>query len=470
MSNKGTNDTRGTVLLTDDEPAMRMALREVLGRNGWKTELAESGEAALEKLSQNTPYDLMITDFRMGGMSGLDLLRAARKEKPDLPMVLMTAFGTVEDAVMAMKEGASDYLLKPFTMETILEVVDRVSKRPGETPTPRDAEQPSRASARRGQTPPRRRIIARAPDLLRIFDFCGEIAKSDATVLLTGESGTGKEVIARHIHEESGRQGGMVAVNCAALPEGLLESELFGHEKGAFTGAILSRKGRFEQAQGGTLLLDEISEMPLALQAKLLRVLQEKEICPVGGSHPIQLNVRIIATTNRDIEQAVAEGSFRQDLFYRLNVIMLPIPPLRERLEDIVPLAEYFVEKYHHPSRPEQSLSSEVIQHLRGRTWPGNVRELENLIERACLLARGDEIRLEDLHLRLGASKERGDQRPNPSIDLNGPITLEEMERKLILRTLDRNGGNRTRAAEALGVSVRTIRNKLNQYGVREAV
>jgi DNA-binding NtrC family response regulator len=297
---------KGTILVVDDEPGMRLALREVLRRAGWEVALADGGEQALEELDRSAGVDLLITDFRMSGMTGLDLLREARVRRPRLPLVMMTAYGTVEDAVAAMREGAADYLLKPFSMETVLEVVERVLRAPSMAEIP--APEPCAAG---GQPT----LIAESAALRPVLDVAWTVAGADSTVLLTGESGVGKDVIARAIHQAGNRRGPFVAVNCAALPEGLLESELFGHEKGAFTGAILTRKGRFEQAEGGTLLLDEISEMPLALQSKLLRVLQEKEISPVGSAETIKLNVRVIATTNRDLEQAVADGQFRQDLF-----------------------------------------------------------------------------------------------------------------------------------------------------------
>ena len=466
---------KGTVLVADDEPGMRLALREVLQRSGWQVVMAENGERALDLLKQEQPYQLLMTDFRMGGMTGLELLHEARKLRPTLPAVMMTAYGTVEDAVRAMREGAGDYLLKPFSLETVIEVVDRVT-RPENLPSPSEGESEAKsansangASPRRAKIGTEHAIIYQGPALREVLEIAKDVADADSTVMLTGESGTGKEVVARYIHEQSGRRGPFVAINCAALPEGLLESELFGHEKGAFTGAILARKGKFEQACGGTLLLDEISEMPLALQAKLLRVLQEKEVSPIGGNGTIKLDVRIVATSNRDLERAVANGDFRQDLYYRLNVIALPVPALRERPEDIMPLAEHFLRKFHRAGRPEQRLADEVRSFMQSNSWPGNVRELENLMERACLLGRGEVIRLEDLHLNLAAESART---PDLSVTLNldAQITLEEMERRLIMRTLDRTGGNRTRTADLLGVSVRTIRNKLHQYGIAEPV
>jgi DNA-binding NtrC family response regulator len=467
------NHDRGTILVVDDEPGMRLALREVLRRAGWRVVLAESAQLGLEELDALSEARLVITDFRMPGKTGLELLRELRRQRPTLPLVMMTAYGTVEDAVAAMREGAADYLLKPFSMETVLEIVDRVLSAPPVeaigAPTSAKAEPDS--SKIGGEE---RLMIAESPGLRRVLDVVWTVATADSTVLLTGESGTGKEVLARAVHKASGRRGPFVAVNCAALPEGLLESELFGHEKGAFTGAVLNRKGRFEQANGGTLLLDEISEMPLALQAKLLRVLQEREISPVGSTENVKLDVRVIATCNRDLEQAVADGQFRQDLFYRLNVIALKVPPLRDRREDILPLAEFFLTKYQRRDRPARRFAEALKRHLAAQPWNGNVRELENLIERACLLAREEEIQVEDLYPgatpkpTMAAAAGAAGFPACETLPLDEPITIEEMERRLILATLARHGGNRTRTADILGVSVRTIRNKLNEYGVKE--
>jgi two-component system response regulator FlrC len=471
--------TPKTVLIVDDEAGMRLALREVLRRAGWEALLAEDAAQALATLDARPDVALTITDFRMPGMNGLELLREARRRRPALRQIMMTAYGAVEDAVAAMRAGASDYLLKPFSMETVLSVVeqamalapagDSAATTPAEAPAGND-----RASATVRVEP-----IAQSAALRRVLEIVEAVAQADSTVLLTGESGVGKEVIARVLHRSSGRRGQFVAVNCAALPEGLLESELFGHEKGAFTGAILSRKGRFEQANGGTLLLDEISEMPLALQAKLLRVLQEKEISPVGSGDTFHVDARVVATTNRDLQRAVAQGQFRQDLYYRLHVIALRVPPLRERREDVLPLAEHFLIEHRRRDRPGRRFSGEALRWLPAQAWPGNARELENIIERACLLARGEEIGLDDLDPamthRLAATggftggviggAMSADGMP---LSMSEPVTLGEMERRLIMATLARTGGNRTRAAGVLGVSVRTIRNKLNEYGVKD--
>jgi two-component system response regulator FlrC len=477
-----------TVLIVDDEAGMRLALREVLRRAGWEALLAEDSAQALATLDARPDVALMITDFRMPGMNGLELLREARRRRPALRQIMMTAYGAVEDAVAAMRAGAADYLLKPFSMETVLAVVEQaMALAPSQAPACDASSMTTPAGNDRAASAPKDDVaadsrpepIAQSAALRRVLEIVEAVAQADSTVLLTGESGVGKEVVARALHRASGRRGPFVAVNCAALPEGLLESELFGHEKGAFTGAILSRKGRFEQAGGGTLLLDEISETPLALQAKLLRVLQEKEISPVGSGDTIRVDARVVATTNRDLQRAVAQGQFRQDLYYRLHVIALRVPPLRERREDVLPLAEHFLRQHRRHDRPGRRFSAEALRWLPAQPWPGNARELENIIERACLLARGEELGLDDLdpamtHRLAATGVAMGNAMGGVAggegmpFSMGEPITLGEMERRLIMATLARTGGNRTRAAGVLGVSVRTIRNKLNEYGVKD--
>lgn len=462
---------KGKILVVDDEEGMRVALTDVLRRDGWSVEAVDRPDLALDRIKASEDYDLLMTDYRMNEMTGLDLARQVRSLRPNLPIVMMTAYGSVEDAVAAMKEGVDDYLLKPFSFETVTKVVGDVVK--AERPAP-EATRARRSSSKRGCEAGR--IIGDDVAWKNSLHVADHVADSSATILLTGESGTGKEVLARYIHERSGRSGPYVAINCAALPEGVLESELFGHEKGAFTGAVLARKGRFEQADGGTILLDEISEIPLALQAKLLRVLQEREINPIGSDATVKLDIRVIATTNRDLEAYVEEGHFRQDLYYRLNVIAIDLPPLRERPGDIQRLAEYFVERYRRPNRPAARLSAEAKDFLMRHAWMGNVRELENVMERACLLARSEEIQTADLHLDARSPLSSTDFSSAPAGRARDPHmafpagqTLDEMERRMILHTLDTHQGNRTRTARALGVSVRTIRNKLHQYGVTES-
>jgi DNA-binding NtrC family response regulator len=475
------------ILVVDDEVGMQIALREVLQRQNHIVTIAGDGMAALNYLETQT-FDLVLSDVRMPEVTGIELLERVRTRRPELPVVIMTAFGTIEDAVEAMKKGASDYLLKPFSSEAIESVVNGILRQRGEKRPEEDSTEVSDEAIEVSSANP----IAISPRMREILDVAREVADSVATVLIQGESGTGKEVLARYIHHYSGRTDrSFVAINCAALPEGLLESELFGHEKGAFTGAVIARKGKFELANRGTLLLDEVSEMPLVLQAKLLRALQEREVDPIGAQRPVPLDVRVIATTNRDLASYVNEGNFREDLFYRLQVIAIEIPPLRERYEDILPLAEYFLRRHCRMNRrPRKRLSVAMKDYMVEQDWPGNVRQLENFIERAVLLCREEEIRPDNVHMfssvaapmmlprndRLEVSTAMGggetysgetlEDRAGPVLSYpQDHVTLEEMEKRMILQTLQKVGGNRTRAADMLGVSVRTIRNKLNQYG-----
>ncbi len=431
------------VLVVEDEREMQRALEAVLEGCGLRVSTAEDGLHAMTKFKQDL-YDLVIADVRMPRMSGLELLKEIKRISPLTPVVLLTAYGTVEGAVNAMKEGAFDYIEKPFSPEVLEEVVKRaLASRPEE------------------EKQKRRTIIAQDPKMLELLEVARTIAPSTAPVLISGESGTGKELLARYIHEQSQRRGRpFVAVNCAALPEGLLETELFGHERGSFTGAVAQKKGKFELAHRGTLLLDEVSEMPLALQAKILRALQEGEIDRVGGTKPVAVDVRVIATTNRDLVEEVHKGRFREDLFFRLNVVPLHIPPLRERKGDIPLLANFFLEKYTALNgKGIEGFSPETMKLLEEYSWPGNVRELENVVHRAVLLAKGPLIEPKDLVIDEGLAS-----RIDPPIKPG--TSLKEMERWLILETLKKVGGNRTQAARLLGVSVRTIRNKLKEYKI----
>ncbi|NQU44948.1 sigma-54-dependent Fis family transcriptional regulator [bacterium] len=477
------------ILVVDDESGMRIALREVLARQGYEVSVASDALEAIQHIEEGI-YDLVLTDVRMPEMTGIELLERLQVRKPELPILVMTAYGTIEDAVEAMKKGASDYLLKPFSSDTIEKVVKRALERsnPARTTEPEPAEESDESENNSGNAS--RDLIAISENSRQVLALSKQVADSVATILIQGESGTGKEVIARYIHSQSDRRNGpFVAVNCAALPEGLLESELFGHEKGAFTGAVQARKGKFELANRGTLLLDEVSEMPLPLQAKLLRVLQEREIDPIGAQKPVSLNVRVIATTNRNLANYVQEGNFREDLFYRLQVITVEMPPLRERRDDILPLAEYFMRRHCRVNRrPRKRMTKAMKDYLVTQNWRGNVRELENFLERAVLLCQTDEMTPENIFLGGNPSS------PLPGVTLNRTqslepkipptrndspgiesqavmapgelVTLEEMERRLILQTLETVNGNRTRAADLLGVSVRTIRNKLHLYGL----
>jgi len=429
------------VLVVDDEPSVCRSLSMVLERFGFEVTAAGDGLEALERFRRGL-HDLVIADLKMPGLSGLELLREVKRLSPGTPVVLLTAFGTVETAVQAMKEGAFDFLQKPFGLEQLKDVVSR-ALRPKEEG---GVERP---------------IIAKSQRMLELLDMAKEAAQSAAPVLITGESGTGKELLARYIHAQGPRrEGPFVAVNCAAIPEGLLESELFGHERGAFTGAVGQKKGKFELAHRGTLLLDEISEMPISLQAKLLRALQEGEVDRIGGTKPVKVDVRPIATSNRDLLQRIKEGKFREDLYFRLNVIHLHIPPLRERREDIPLLVHHFLEKYSRLNgRPLRELSPKAMKALLDYHWPGNVRELENVIHRAVLFSRGERIEERDLRLEREALTEEGHRTLS---DLN----LREAEKRLIVLALERAKGNRTEAARLLGVSVRTVRNKIKEYGL----
>lgn len=464
------------ILIVDDEQNMRVALFEVLSRNGHDVAVAENGEMALEMIAKQPP-ELVITDIKMPGMDGLELLRQVKALRPELPVVIMTGFATVDTAVEAMKQGAFDYLLKPFPVEVIEETVARVFALQRRLPQPADRPGVQKTGEAAAFEKP---LIGRNPKLLQLMARARSVASSKATVLILGESGTGKEVFARFIHLESDRRNGpFVALNCAALPEGLLESELFGHEKGAFTGAIVTKKGKFELADGGTLLLDEIGEIPLHLQAKLLRVLQEEEVDRLGGRAPFKIDVHVLATTNCDLELAVKEGVFRQDLYYRLNVIPLKLPPLRERREDVGLLVDFFVRKYAAQyGKSVKKPSAAVWERFADYGWPGNVREMENLIERAMLLSQGQELELWDfwddveppsrseaVEVVSPASGHSAVAAANTSAAMEiGTQTLREVERQMILQALQANDNNRTHAAEILGISVRTLRNKLHEY------
>jgi two-component system response regulator FlrC len=438
------------ILIVDDDAAMRRALTEVLGRGGFEVEQAPSGQHGIERLA-GEPFDLVVSDLRMPGLGGLNLLREVRRRHPALPVILITAFGTIEDAVSAMKLGAYDFLTKPFSPQELLRLVRRALT------TDTSAPRPPRARAARP-------IVTQDPAMLQVLDVAESIAASRAPVLIEGESGTGKELLARFIHERSPRRGkAFVAVNCAALPAELLESELFGHEKGAFTGAITRKGGKFELANGGTILLDEVSEMEFALQAKLLRVLQEYAIDRLGGVAPIPVDVRVIATTSSRLADLVERGRFREDLFYRLSVIPLTLPPLRERRRDLDPLIEHFLGAA--GVTVAGGITAEARQWLLERPWRGNVRELQNVIERAVLLSRGRPIERGDLEgAGMTARPFAGAGGGVSGLTSLAGLTIAEMERRLILETLRVTNNNRTRAAQQLGISIRTLRNKLAEY------
>jgi DNA-binding NtrC family response regulator len=427
----------GRLLVVDDEAGMRSALEASFRRRGWKVETAGSAADAVARFRQRM-HPLVITDIRMPGTDGFALMRELRALAPQTAVILLTAFGSVPDAVNAMRGGACDYLIKPVAFEPLERAVRRLLEdAPGDEPA----------------------LVGSAPAWQQAVQRARQVAASNADILIQAESGTGKELVARMIHRLSPRRDRpFIAINCAACPETLLESELFGHAKGAFTGAAASKPGKFELANSGTLMLDEVGELPLALQPKLLRALQEREFDRLGDTRAVRVDIRVVATTNRPLEAMVKEGSFRADLFYRLNVIPLTLPPLRERPEDLPALAEHFVRLYA-PAGRAPRLRPEFLARMEQHDWPGNVRELANLMRRAVALS-AEEIGLEVFNpSEIAAS-------PAAVSHLRPGISLEEMERRLLEITLDATGGNRSRAAEMLGVSLRTVRNKIRGYGL----
>lgn len=448
---QGGGETR-SVLVVDDEPSMRVALSESLRRSGYGVAVAADGQEALQRFGQCRPW-LVLTDMKMARMGGLDVLKEIKRRAPNTRVVVMTAYGTVETAVEAMKHGACDYLLKPFAAEALEQVLTRL-----------EAGESSAERATAQGAPTERAMLTENAGMERLLGLTEIVAASQATVLINGESGTGKELLARFIHSRSPRaQKPFIAVNCAALPDGLLESELFGYERGAFTGALFRKQGKFEMANGGTLLLDEISEMNLNLQAKLLRVLQERELDRIGGREPIPVDIRVIATTNRCLREEVEQKRFREDLYYRLHVFPLTVPPLRERHEDIPMLARHFARQSSaRNGRACPELSPAAVQLLESRPWRGNVRELENSVERAVLISGG--IMLEPAHFHFDDAPTRPAAPAPPPAQESGMGSLWAMERDLIMRTLGAMNGNRTHAAKVLGISLRTLRNKLREY------
>lgn len=449
---------RNRIVIADDDPTMRSALGEAMRSAGYDAELFCNGAEAEQHL-RRYGADLVISDMRMPELGGLELL----KQFSQIPFIMISGFATVPEAVDAMKIGAYDFVVKPFSYRELIPLVEAALSRAGREEPVRD---------------PGGEIVSAHPRMLALLEFVRQVAKSHASILIQGESGTGKELLARYIHGHSRRcLGPFVAVNCAALPEGLLESEMFGHERGAFTGAIGNKPGKFELAHHGTILLDEVSEMPMALQAKLLRVLQEREVDRVGGKKPLPVDIRVISTTNRNLREMIRAGSFREDLFYRLNVVPVRLFPLRERVDDIAPLARAFFLKHGYG---QAQLSAEALGELKNNPWRGNVRELFNVLERAAIVAQGDVI--EPVHLLLedgsGAEEEKFSQNPalaaRPPSDtapLTAPdpsVSVRAMEEQLIFKTLKQVNENRTRAAKLLGISVRTLRNKLKQYRDKE--
>ena len=436
--------SRLKILVVDDQSSVRELLKAVLESDGYEVETASDGESAVRSLGERY-HDLVIMDIRMPGIDGVEALRRMREASPETGVVMMTAYASVETAVEAMKLGAFDYVTKPIDIEEVKKVFARWIDSKAEPPDERGA--------------PETEIVGASEAMRAALAVAHRVAESDASVLLLGESGTGKDVVAREIHRASDRAvRPFVAVNCSAIPEGLLESELFGHEKGAFTGAVRQKRGRFELADGGTIFLDEIGDMSAALQAKLLRFLQDHTLQRVGGGKDITVNVRVVAATNRDLDADVREGRFREDLYFRLNVVTIVLPPLRDREGDVLLLVDHFLGQHAAVNSKPKKMSPSALRAVMAYEWPGNVRELENAIERAVVLSRGETIFPEHLPAKVRAVVGgEGDMRPPGK-------TIREVERDLIVKTLRENDGNRTRTAEILGISRRTLQNKIKEY------
>jgi DNA-binding NtrC family response regulator len=447
---------KGSILVVDDEEIVRDSLASWLEEDGYDVDTAPNGPTALTKVAQHA-YAVLLVDLKMPGMDGLEVLAQARSLQPDVPVIIMTAYAAVDTAVQAMKQGAYDYLVKPFEPEELSLMVGKLTNAQA---LRRENVLLRKALKRQFEF---KDLVSKSPKMEAVFDLARTAAKSNSTVLILGESGTGKELLARAIHAGSPRQDGpFVGVSCAALTESLLESELFGHEKGAFTGAAASARGKFEIAAGGSLFLDEIGDISPKLQLDLLRVLDAREFRRVGGSQVIKTDVRILAATNRDLKKLVESGAFREDLYYRLNVIPVTLPPLRERKEDIPLLVEHFLAQFRTEMRkPLEGVSAEVLEMLMAHDWPGNVRELRNVLERGAVMARGPiitplELELTPPGLLTGA------------MPIEGSDSLRDVERKHILATLKQHNWNITRSAKALGIDRVTLYNKIKRYQIRE--
>jgi len=447
-----------SILVVDDDVAHRTMLRALLSGWGYEIREADSGEAAVEAVKDG-PFDLILMDVRMIRMSGIEAMSGIKALNPSIPVIIMTAFASVETAVEALKKGAYDYLTKPLDFDELHLAIERAM----DHLKLREENRLLRESL--GARFDRRNLIARSAAMERLLETVAQVAPSEATVLVTGESGTGKEMIAGAIHFNSFRKDGpFIKINCAAITETLLESELFGHEKGAFTGADRRKEGKFRQAEGGTIFLDEVSEMSLAMQVKLLRVLQEREIVRVGGDEAIRIDVRIIAATNRDLLSEIAAGRFREDLFYRLNVVTLHIPPLRERPEDIPLIAQHYLALFAERNRKKvRGFSPQAMDRLLRHPWPGNVRELMNAVERGVVLSRSEYLGEDELALALPVKPPVPDSLPESAA---GDASLEGVEKATILKTLEAAGGNKSEAARRLGITRRTLHLKLRRYGM----
>jgi len=440
------------ILVVDDEVKMCIILQGMLEDRGHRVTTSRDGGEA-QKLVAGQDVDVVISDLKMSPVDGLQLLRAVKKSSPDTEVVLMTAYASVQTAIQAMKQGAYDYIIKPFDLDEMGLLVDKILEKKRLVFENRQLREELHGAEGREM------VAGKSPQMQEMFTLVDKVAGSDVTVLIRGESGTGKELVAEAIHHRSPRVGGpLVAVNCAALTETLLDSELFGHEKGAFTGAIKRTLGRFELAQGGTIFLDEIGDVTAALQAKLLRVLQEKTFVRVGGTETISANVRLIAATNRDLEKAIHSGLFREDLYYRLSVFPILVPPLRERREDIPELVKFFL---HKRGRQLEDIDRAAVDQLMDYNWPGNVRELENVIERAVILAAGEKIEVSHLPLFSASMGSAALSREE--------LNLEKLERQSILQALQKSGGNKAEAARLLGITRRALYSRMERLGLRKA-
>ena len=451
---------RRTILVVDDEPRMREVVAAALDDLGYRTVIADTADDALRRIG-GEPVDLLLSDLRMPGMDGRELLRQARRLAPNLPVVIMTAYSSVKDAVQLVKEGAFDYVGKPFEIEELAATLDNALRL---SEALRDNQRLRRELEGRYRF---ESLIGASPAFRRVIAAIGEVCESRANVLLTGESGTGKEVAARAIHFNSTRsRNPFVAINCAAIPEGLLESELFGHVKGAFTGAVNARPGRFVQADGGTIFLDEIGDMPIAIQAKILRVLQDRVVEAVGGTSSKLVDVRIVAATNQDLRESVRNGGFRSDLYYRLNVFPIELPALRRRPEDIPLLVAHFLAELRKGTgRPVPDFSPAALRLMEAYDWPGNIRELQNCVERAVIIARGSQIETSDLpdDLHRPATRPAADADAIPS---NLEAALEDIERRFVIAALERTQGSQVQAAQLLGVSERSLWHRVKKLGI----
>ncbi len=445
------------ILIIDDDPSLRRVLEYNLQEEGYDVTTAESGEAGLRFFAEEKP-SLVITDMKMSGMDGMQVLKAVKEQSPETLVIIITAFGAVDMAVEAMKLGAYDYITKPFNREALRLTVKKALQFTGLT------EENRRLKTELADRSDFQTIIGNSPQMEKVFGIVRKVADTEASVLITGESGTGKELVARSIHASSSRRNApFIAINCAAIPRDLLESELFGHVKGAFTGAIKDKTGKFQLAEGGTLFLDEVGDLPVELQPKLLRALQEKEVEPVGGATVRKLDVRVVSATNLDIDRAIAAGTFREDLYYRLSVIPIHLPPLRERRNDIPLLIRYFCAK-HHGERV--GFDKDVLDAMVRYAWPGNVRELENTVERLLIMRSGETITLEELPDKVLAGKAQ--EQPGAAVVRlpDEGYSLEQLEREVVVDALERNGWNQAAAARFLRIPRHTLIYRLEKFGI----